>query len=299
MSQKFFVKTIVICLYIWSIPLHADNHHQHATAYKPVELANDLYWLSGGKGGNILLSAGEDGILLIDDDYKDLSPALIKILNPFGGIEAVDFIINTHWHGDHTQGNLSLGKTSTIVAHDNVRKRLQSKQEIPLFNMKSEPYPAHALPDVTYSNEITVHHNGHTINLIHFPNSHTDSDTVVFFEEANMVHMGDLYFNGFFPFVDVGNGGNVISMSKHIDSILSRIDNNTIVIPGHGPMSNKAELASFNAMLKGTASEVRALKAKGLTLQKAQAKGLSDKWKDWTDGFIPTPTWIEIVYNSL
>lgn len=299
MSPKFFVKVIVICASIWSIPIHADNHHQHAAAYKPVELANNLYWLSGGKGGNILLSTGDDGILLIDDDFEDLSPALIKILNPFGGIEAVDFIINTHWHGDHTQGNLSLGKTSTIVAHDNVRKRLQSTQEVPLFNMKSKPYPRHALPSVTYSRDITLHHNGHTINLLHFPNSHTDSDSVVFFEEANLVHMGDLYFNGFFPFVDVSNGGNVINMSKSIDNVLAKINDNTIVIPGHGPMSNKAELAAFNAMLKGTASEVRALKTKGLTLQEAQEKGLSNKWDNWTKGFIPVPVWIEIVFNSL
>jgi len=284
---------------LWPLVCYAHNHQQQETTYKPVELTNGLYWLSGGRGGNIILSSGEDGILLIDDDYGDLSPALEKVLMPFGGVAAVDFIINTHWHGDHTGGNLLLGKSGTIVAHDNVRSRLSSRQEIPFFDTTSEPYPKHGLPTVTYKSTMTIHHNGDTLELVHFPRSHTDSDSVVFFKKANLVHMGDLFFNGFFPFIDVNNGGNVVSLSKSVDLILQRIDDKTIVVPGHGAVSHKAELIAFNDMLKGTTSEIEKLKTQGLTLEQAQKIGLSDKWTDWTKGFIPVPAWIAIIYGSL
>ena len=277
----------------------ADEHHQHAASYELVELKDNLYWLSGGKGGNILLSQGEDGMLLIDNDYQDMSQALEKVLEQFGGLAEVDFVINTHWHGDHTQNNTMLGESSTIVAHRNVRERLSTPQEVPFFGMKSEPYAKAGLPDITFKQQTTLHFNEHTIELIHFPLSHTDSDSVTFFEEANVVHMGDLFFNGFFPFIDVDNGGNVVNMANSIDAILDIVDNDTVIVPGHGPIANKADLAAFNQMLKGTTKEVKANKDKGMTLEQAQAAGLSDNWVEWTDGFIPVPAWIGIVYRSL
>lgn len=293
-------KLLVAALFILFSQLSfSEAHHEAAEGYKPEPLKGGLFWLAGGKGGNILLSTGDDGVLLVDNDYKELSPALKEVLINFGGIDNVDFVINTHWHGDHSEGNFLLGRNSTIVAHENVRKRLSTDQSIPFFKMESKPYPKDALPDITYKSDTTIHHNGYTIELIHFPNSHTDSDSVVFFKEANLAHMGDLYFNGFFPFVDVDNGGNVLKMAANIDQILARLDEASIVVPGHGPMSNKQELQQFNAMLKGTSKEVAALKNSGVSLEKIQKQGLSKEWKRWTKGFIPEQAWIAMIYASL
>jgi len=144
-----------------------------------------------------------------------------------------------------------------------------------------------------------LHMNGEEIELVHFPRGHTDGDSVVFFKKANVVHMGDHFFSGFYPFVDVAHGGNVLNMAKNIKTILAMVNNKTKIVPGHGPLSNKKDLQAFHDMLIGTSAEVKAMKDKGMSLEKIKAKGLSAKWKPWTKGFLSTETWIGILHSSL
>ncbi|WP_197475874.1 MULTISPECIES: MBL fold metallo-hydrolase [unclassified Oleiphilus] len=225
-----------------------------------------------------------------------MSGGLEKTLDTFG--KPLKYILNTHWHGDHTQGNKLLGKEPTVVAHDNVYQRLNSRQEVKLFNMVSEPYPKHALPDITYDHRMTIHFNGHDISVMHLPIGHTDGDSVIFFKEQNIVHLGDHFFNGFYPFVDVDAGGRVRGVAQNIDRILDSIDDSTQIVPGHGPMATKPDLIAFRDMLRGTAKEVESM-MNDKSLEEIQSAGLSAKWDEWENGFLNEPTWIKIVFNSL
>ena len=289
-----------ISIFSFTLPVlvNAENHHASSAQFKSTVLTNNIFMLQG-KGGNIGLIKGKQGLLLIDADYKEMSHALEAELAKHGGINTVNYLINTHWHGDHTQGNETVGHHAQIIAHENVRPRLLSSQEIKLFNMVTEVYPEHALPSITYKTSMSLHINDKTINVVHFPNGHTDGDSIVFIKNDNIVHMGDHFFSGMFPFVDVAHGGNVLKMAKNIKSVLAMLDNKTKVIPGHGPLSTKADLQAFHDMLTGTSAEVSKMKEKGMTLKKIQEKGLSSKWKAWTKGFIPEKVWIGIVYSSL
>jgi len=278
---------------------HADKHHDKSPTFKSTQLTDNIFMLQG-KGGNLGLIKGKDGLLLIDADYKVMSDALKTELAKHGGVEKLSYLINTHWHGDHTQGNHALGHHAKIISHDNVRKRLSRREEIKLFKMISEPYPEHALPSVTYDSRLSLHINNEELNVVHFPGGHTDGDSVVFFKHANIVHMGDHFFSGFFPFVDVDHGGNVLVMAKNIKTILGMIDNKTKIIPGHGPLSNKADLQAFHNMLIETSAEVKAMKDNGMSLKEMHAKGLSKKWDSWAaKSFFPTKVWIDIVHSSL
>lgn len=294
----------VITLWILAIGIMApnlvwaENHHNQSPSFKSTTLTKNIFMLQG-RGGNLGLIKGKDGVLLIDADYKAMSEALIKELNKHGGVKKLSYLINTHWHGDHTQGNYALGKHARIIAHDNVRERLLTKQEIKLFKMVSKPYPKHAVPSLTFDRTMSLFMNGEHIELVHFPRGHTDGDSVIFFKKSNIVHMGDHFFSGFYPFVDVEHGGNVLNMAANVKSILARIDNKTKIIPGHGPLSNKKDLEDFYHMLIGTSAEVQNMKSKGMSLDNIKKKGLSEKWKSWTKGFLTTEAWIGILYSSL
>jgi len=277
---------------------NAENHHASSPTFKSTSLTSNIFMLQG-KGGNIGLIKGKQGLLLIDADYKEMSSALEAELAKYGGINKVSYLINTHWHGDHTQGNEIVGHHAKIIAHENVRPRLLTSQEIKLFNMVTEPYSEHALPSITYKTSMSLHINNKEINVVHFPNGHTDGDSIVFIKNDNIVHMGDHFFSGMFPFVDVAHGGNVLKMANNIKSVLAMLNNKTKIIPGHGPLSTKADLQAFHDMLTGTSAEINEMKEKGMTLEKIKEKGLSNKWASWTKGFIPEKVWIDIVYSSL
>ncbi|WP_198264829.1 MBL fold metallo-hydrolase [sulfur-oxidizing endosymbiont of Gigantopelta aegis] len=293
-----YLTCLLLALALTSSPSMAEKHHSDSPDFKTIKVS-DKIWMLQGKGGNIALLAGQQGLLMVDDDYKVMSKALIKELQQFGGLNKLTYIINTHWHGDHTEGNLALGTEAHIVAHNNVRTRLLTAQEIKLFKMKSAPYPESALPDVTYTSAMTLHINKEVVNIVHYANGHTDGDSIVFFKKANVVHMGDHHFSGFFPFVDIDHGGNVLHMAENVKQVLTLIDDKTQVIPGHGPLSKKTDLQDFYEMLIGTSAEVKAMMDSGLSLTQIQEKGLSSQWQAWTDGFLSTEVWISIVYNSL
>lgn len=287
-----------ITLLLSPFSLIADSHQADSPTFKTTELTSNIKMLQG-KGGNIALLTGPQGILMVDDDYKQMSEVLKKEVAKYGGLDQLTYVVNTHWHGDHTQGNMAFGPHAQIVAHDNVRARLLTRQEIKLFKMVSEPYPESALPSITYQQAMKLHFNGEEIALVHYANGHTDGDSVVFFKKANVVHMGDHYFSGFFPFVDLTSGGNVITLAKNIKKILTQIDDKTQVIPGHGPLSSKVDLQAYHDMLVGTADEVKMMKGKGMSLADIKKAGLSDKWQSWTKGFIPMDVWIGTVHDSL
>ena len=297
-----FKTTIIsyVTVLVFLLPgiVSAENHHNKSPSFKTTKLTSNIFMLQG-KGGNLALIKGKQGLLLIDADYKELSDALITELAKYGGVKKLTYLINTHWHGDHTQGNYALGHHAQIIAHGNVRARLLTTQEIKMFKMVSKPYPAHALPSITYEKSMSLYINDEELDVVHFSRGHTDGDSVVFFKKSNVVHMGDHFFSGFYPFVDVTHGGNVLNMAKNVKTILALVDDKTKIIPGHGPLSNKKDLQDFYDMLIGTSAEVKAMKDKGMSLDKIKAKGLSKKWKSWTKGFLSTEAWIGILHSSL
>ena len=298
-TLKITLSAIINTLIFLSASIvYAENHHSQSTTFRSTQLTDNIFMLQG-KGGNLAMLKGEQGLLLIDADYSEMSAALKDELAKHGGVKSLGYLINTHWHGDHTQGNIALGHDAQIIAHDNVRTRLLTSQEIKLFNMVTEPFPQYALPSITFKNRLSLYINNEALSIVHFANGHTDGDAIVFFEHANIVHMGDHFFSGFYPFVDVENGGNVLNMAKNIGAVLSMINDETQVIPGHGPLSDKKGLQAFHDMLIGTSSEVSTMNEIGMSLKDIKAAGLTRKWDEWNDGFIATEVWVEIVYNSL
>ena len=242
-----------------------------------------------GMGGNIGVSAGEDGVLIIDDQFAPLAEKIATALGQLGS-DKPKYIINTHYHGDHTGSNAFLHSHTgaTIFAHENVRIRLANDEKI-----KPE-----ALPAVTYEDGIKIHFNGETVHVIHLPVGHTDGDSVVWFEQPDVLHTGDLFFNGMFPYIDQGAGGNVEGYMESVKHLLNKIDDDTVIIPGHGKISNKAEYTAFLAMIDETFNYVKALKQAGKTLDEVKATGLDEKWADWSWSFINEEKWITTLYND-
>lgn len=239
-----------------------------------------------GSGGNIGVSAGEDGLLIIDDQYAPLAAKIKAALAELGS-DTPKFLLNTHFHGDHTGGNEDFGAASIIVAHENVRGRLVGENS-----------PASALPVITFDDDVTVHFNGEDITLIHMPNGHTDTDSVVMFEGSNVIHMGDHFFNGGFPFIDLANGGTVQGYISNLEKALSWIADDTAVIPGHGSLGTKAELLSFYNVIKDTSTEIRVMKSLQMSREEIVAEGLGDGYESWGQGFINEQSWIETVFDS-
>ena len=245
-----------------------------------------------GAGGNIGVLQGEEGLLVIDNGFDSNSSQLEKSLAAYG--DSPRFLLNTHWHGDHTGGNAALTKVATLMAHENVRKRLA--KGVPTGQRVIAPAPESALPDVTYKDGITLHFAGQTVSAVHFPAGHTDGDTVVFFEPAHVVHMGDLMFADKFPYIDPSSGGSVAGYTKNVAAILSQIDDTSVVVPGHGVVTDKAGVQRFYQMIVETTQTVKAMKVAGKTLEQAQATGLDMKWASWGDFFIDEDRWIAILW---
>lgn len=255
---------------------------------KVTKVAGTVYMLTGA-GGNIGVSAGDDGIVIVDDQFAPLAP---KIKEALHGISAkpIKFIVNTHYHGDHTGGNEIFGKEAPIIAHENVRKRLASGSK----NLGGEtpPAPKGALPVITFNDRASLHVNGEEIRAVHFPHGHTDGDSVIYFTQSNVVHMGDDFFNGMYPFVDVDNGGSVKGMLAAVDNVLSTMPDDAKVIPGHGPLSDKAGLRAFAEVLRGTSNAVAKAVAAGKTLDQMKAEKILAQWDTWGKGFIKTDAWL-------
>lgn len=266
---------------------------------KTTHVGGNVYMLEGVggfAGGNIGVSAGSDGVLIVDDQFLQMADKIRDAIGELSDGE-LRFVLNTHWHGDHTGGNIHFSKDATIIAHHNVRKRLMSKQSNHFG--ASPPQPKKAWPVITFDHSLTIHFNDEDIQFIHFPKGHTDGDGVVYFPTSKVAHLGDHFFVGRFPFVDLNSGGNVIGYTENIAKMLELFPADVKIIPGHGPLADIEDLKRFHHMLVETTSTVKAYKDKGMSLEEAQEEGLPLDWADWGTGFIVETDWIAFVYMSL
>jgi cyclase len=267
---------------------------------KVTKVAGNVYMLQGA-GGNIGASIGEDGIVVVDDQYAPLAD---KIQAALKGITAlpVRFIINTHYHEDHTGGNAYFQKQAPIIAHDNVRKRLESGGGAGnggSVHMDFKPAPKEALPIITFDHDVTVHLNGEDIRALYFPAGHTDGDSVIFFPKSNVVHMGDDFVTYGFPFIDVDSGGSIDGMIDGVEKVIAQVPADVKIIPGHGPISSVADVRAYLDMLKGTREAVAKEIKDGKTLDQMKQAKLLDPWKKYAGDFISADAFIETLYNSL
>ncbi len=270
-----------------------------AVTIKPVQVAEQIYMLAG-KGGNIGLFIGEDGTFMIDDQFAPLTEKIIKAVKSVGG-EQPRFLINTHYHGDHTGGNENFGEEGTLIfSHDNVRERLRTGYSLKAFNVQQEALDSEGLPVVTFAKDISFHLNGDTVHAVHIPLAHTDGDSFIVFKKANVIHAGDVFFNGFYPFIDVDHGGSLKGMIEAVETILALTDDATKIIPGHGPLADKTQLESYGKMLATALQRLTKLKADGKTVAEAvAAQPLADLEEIWGDGIFKGERWIVLIYSGI
>lgn len=293
MNSKIFLLTLLLLI----SSLAAAQQDFSKIEIKATRVGGNVYMLEGS-GGNIGVSVGSDGILIVDDQFAPLADKIKAALKTLGDGK-LKFVLNTHWHGDHTGGNAVFGPEAPIIAHDNVRKRLATDQKSELFKRTTPASPKEALPVITFDQSLSVHFNGEEIRVIHFPKGHTDGDSVIFFTGSNVVHMGDDFFAGRFPFVDLESGGSVEGLTKNIGDVIQKLPPGVKLIPGHGPLSTVEDLKLYHRMLVATTDVVRQKLAAGKTLEQVKTEGLPEEWKAWGTGFIKTDQWIETIYRSL
>jgi cyclase len=267
---------------------------------KVTKVAGNVYMLQGA-GGNIGASVGDDGIVVVDDQYAPLAD---KIQAALKGItdKPVRFIINTHYHEDHTGGNAYFQKQAPIIAQDNVRKRLESGGSAGnggAVHFAAKPQPKEALPIITFDHDVTVHLNGEDIRALFFPAGHTDGDSIIFFPQSNVVHMGDDFVTYGFPFIDVDSGGSIDGMIDAVDKVIAQLPADVRVIPGHGPLSSLDDMRVYVKMLKETRAAVRTALGEGKTLDQMKQATLLDPWKKYAGDFISEDAFLETLYNSL
>ena len=269
-----------------ALPARAQNADFSKVEIKPTKLSGSVSMLTGS-GGNIGVSSGPDGVLIVDDQFAPLSDKIKAAIASLGGNGKLAFVVNTHWHPDHTGGNEVFGKQATIVAQDNVRARLLA-----------QPAPREALPVVTFKESVTLWWNGEEVEVVHVPHGHTDGDSIIFFKGSNVVHMGDQFFNGMFPFVDLASGGDVAGYVRNVGDMIARIPAGAKIIPGHGPIGTIDDLKKFHAMLQATTEIIRKEIASGVSLDDAKKAGLPAEWKGWATEPVPVERWVEMVYTS-
>ena len=295
--KKTLLGILAAAFALAALPALAQGDDFSKVEIKPTKVAGSI-WMLQGAGGNIGVSAGPDGLLIVDDQFLPLADkikAALKGISPDGKLA---FVVNTHWHGDHTGGNRAFGKEAPIIAQSNVRKRLASPQDRGNGKM-SEAAPKEALPVVTFEDGVTIWFNGEEIQVVHVPSGHTDGDAIVYFKGANVVHMGDQFFNGMFPFIDLSSGGDLTGYVKNVADVVAKIPADAKIIPGHGGLATVEDLKKFHTMLAKTTDYVRAEIAKGMTLEQAKKAGLPDEWKSYASDFITIGKWVETVCASL
>ena len=296
--RQVFCASIV--LLVTGILTAAQDQDLSKVQMKVSKVAGNVYMLEGA-GGNIGASVGEDGIVIVDDQYAPLAE---KIQAALKGItdKPVRFIINTHYHMDHTGGNAYFQKTAPVIAHDNVRKRLENGSTAGnggSIKMPQAPAAKEALPIITFDHDVTVHLNGEDIRALHFPAGHTDGDSIIFFPKSNVVHMGDDFVTYGFPFIDVDSGGSVDGIINAVNKAIAQLPADVKVIPGHGPISNLDDVRAFAKMLQDTRDTVQAALKQGKTLPQMKQDKILDPWKKYSGDFVSEDAYLETVYNSL
>lgn len=282
-----------------SATVAAAQQDMSQVTIKITQVTPGIYMLGGG-GGNIGLSVGSDNAFMIDDQYAPLTPK-IKAAIATVSAKPVQFLMNTHWHGDHVGGNENMaGEGAIIVAHDNVRRRMGSAQFLAAFNTNVPASPKAALPIITFSEDISLYVNGDSVRAIHVRNAHTDGDAIVVFQKADVVHMGDIFFNGMYPFIDISSGGSVDGIIAAVDKVLLMTTDKTKFIPGHGPLASRADLVRYRSMLKTARDRVARLVTQKRSLAQAvAAKPTADLDGVWGKGFLKPDPFVTILYGDL
>lgn len=261
------------------------------------DLGQGVYMLVG-RGGNLGVSTGDDGVFVIDDQFAQFAPAIIKEIGALSD-GPIRFVANTHYHGDHTGGNAAMRDTgASIVAHENVRVRMSTAQENKFWGRTTEATAPEAWPNITFSQNMTFHFNGQTIDVVHVPKAHTDGDSIIYFREANVLHMGDNFFNGLFPYIDIDGGGNVDGMIAALDTGLSMTNGNTKIIPGHGPLSTPADMKATRDLLADIQARVQVKIDEGASLDEIIGSNILSDYSDLAS-FIDEKNMIRIAYRSL
>jgi cyclase len=280
-----------------------ENRDFSKVQIKVTKVSGNIYMLEG-EGGNIAASVGEDGIVIVDDQYAPLAEKIQAALKDLKITDKpVRFVINTHYHGDHTGGNEPFANAgSTVIAQENVRKRLETGGTAGnggSVKMEVKPAPKRALPVITFEHDVTVHLNGEDIRALHFPAGHTDGDAVIFFPKNNVVHMGDDFVRYGFPFIDVASGGSVLGMIVAMEKVSTQLPPDVKVIPGHGAISNLDDVREYVKMLKETATVVQKALSEHKTLEQMKQEKILEPWKKWSGEFMDSDKFLETLYNSL
>ena len=299
-KQIILMVTAVLILTSYNTVSAQDLDKVQITA---VKVADNIYMLQGA-GGNIGLSFGSDGIFIIDDQFAPLHEKLIAVIDELtdGKVSksANTFLLNTHFHPDHTGGNELMGESGTvIVAHNNVRNRLAVEQVIPFFNRTSPPVPDIGLPVITFEQDITLHLNGDIVRFIHVGPAHTDGDAIVHFTKSDVIHTGDILFTNSYPFIDLDNGGSVGGFINAVEKILELAGDNTKIIPGHGSLTDKAGVLSYHKMLSTIFERVTAMVKDGKTLEQIIASKPTTEFDAQYDGFISNEAFLGLLYSVL
>ena len=269
---------------------------------KVTPVSGSVYLLQG-EGGNIAASVGDDGIAIVDDEFAPLAGRIRAALNSITGKDTpVRFVINTHHHGDHTGGNTEFSATSTVIAQQNARRRLETGNTWGnggSLYQENEPAPKAALPIITFEHDLTVHLNGEDIRALYFPAGHTDGDSIVFYPRANVVHMGDDFIRYGFPFIDIDSGGSIRGMISACETVIAQLPRDVKVIPGHGDLASLADVRAYLEMLQGTTDAVQNALNRGKTLEQMQQEKILAPWCQFGGGFIKEETHTETIYNSI
>lgn len=291
----------ISCLFIFLSSISISSAQQKEVQINVTKVSEHVYMLVG-QGGNIAISVGEDGVFMIDDQFAPLTPKILKAIETVSD-KPVKFLINTHWHGDHTGGNENMSKEgAVIVAHENVRKRMSMEQFNKERNRTTPASPETALPVITFSKDVSFYFNGERIFIFHVHEAHTDGDAMVYFTKSNVLHMGDTYFQGKYPYIDLSSGGSVEGYIAAIKKALSLINDDTIIIPGHRNLSNKTELASYITMLETIKNNILTEIKAGKTEEEVTKNELLTKTYDdlgYGDWFISGEVLRKTFYKSL
>lgn len=285
---------VLLTSLLLAIPAAAQDPDPAKIEIKVEKAGGNVYMLTGS-GGNIGVSAGTDGVLIVDDQFASLAPKIQAALKGIAD-QPVRFVLNTHWHFDHTGGNAPFSK-STIIAHDNVRKRLLVGAN--MLGRVIPPAPKEALPVITFDQSLTVHVNGEDIRALHYAKGHTDGDSIIYFTQSNVLHMGDDFVTYGLPFVDVASGGSIRGMIENVEKAVAAAPADVKIIPGHGPLCSKAEVKKFTEMLRDCVGLVQAALGQKKTLAQMKSENVLQKYDALGQGFVKTPDFIELIHNEL